>query len=229
MSERSADIISYGERGWLARLGATDDVVASGVFANRVADAVRNAAGVTDAVAGIESVAIRFDPARLDPDSARALLAEAIEKTAPPAEAEVGEPIDIPVCYGGEFGPDLADLAKRAGLSQEDAVKVHAAQTYRVATLGFAPGFAYLGPLDERLRAPRLDAPRAAVPAGAVGVAGPFTCIYPLPSPGGWRLIGRTPKRLFDPTADNPFILKPGVRIRFHAIDRQIFDAQAQT
>lgn len=222
MNGPTAEIVPFGERGWLANLAAFDDAVASGITANRIADALRDAAGIDDAVAGVASVVIRFDLRHIDADAARALLETEIAR-APVAAPPAGEPIVIPVCYGGKFGPDLADLCARAGMSEDAFVRAHTSTTYRVATLGFAPGFAYIGELDDKLRAPRLAAPRSQLPAGSVGIAGAFTGIYPLPSPGGWNLIGRTPLTLFDPSKERPFLLAPGAAVRFEPIDAAAF------
>ena len=225
MSVPTADIFSFGERGWIANICGFENAIASGVAANAIADALRGQDGIDDAVAGVSSVVIRYDPQQIDPDVVREHLEEEIAaapQTVPPA----GDPIIIPVCYGGEFGPDLAALCARAGISEEAFINTHTSASYRVATLGFAPGFAYIGELEEKLRAPRLETPRPRVSAGSVGVAGAFTGIYPLPSPGGWNLIGRTPLTLFDPSREHPFLLAPGAAIRFEAIDAAAFTAE---
>lgn len=131
-----------------------------------------------------------------------------------PAHA-AGRLVEIPVHYGGEDGPDLATVAEQAGLSPGDVVAIHSAGEYRVAMLGFAPGFPYLIGLDPRLATPRLGSPRARVPAGSVGIGGAQTGIYPRSGPGGWQLIGRTGMTLFDATRDPPAALAPGDRVRF--------------
>ena len=144
----------------------------------------------------------------------QAYLAGARETTAA-AEATVAE---IPVCYGGAFGPDLAFVAQHAGLSSAEVIDLHTAPEYLVHMIGFAPGFPYLGGLDARLATPRRSQPRPLVPAGAVGIAGPQTGIYSLPTPGGWQLIGRTPLALFDAGWEKPSRLRAGQRLRFVAI-----------
>jgi KipI family sensor histidine kinase inhibitor len=132
------------------------------------------------------------------------------------AETETeGRTVTIPVTYGGEWGPDLAEVAERAGLSVEEAISLHASVEYHVAMIGFAPGFPYLAGLPNRLASPRKATPRHAVPAGSVGIAGVQTGIYPLSSPGGWQLIGRTSEILFDPYRNPPSLLAPGDRVRF--------------
>ena len=225
----AATIVPFGERGWLATLQGNDDPVATGLAANRIADALRAADGIDGAVAGIDSVAIRFESPRINPETARMLLQNEVDATTLHTPAPANETITIPVCYGGAFGPDLAALAAHARLPEQAVIGAHASKPYRALTLGFAPGFAYLGMLDEQLRAPRLPSPRAHVPAGSVGIAGGFTCIYPLPSPGGWRLIGRTPMRLFDPSLDDPLTIKPGAEVQFRPICEDEFLAAAST
>jgi inhibitor of KinA len=149
----------------------------------------------------------------------RQLLPDAL---APGAVAEA-ETIEIPVCYGGAFGPDLAVVAAQARLSLEEVIARHAAPNYLVHMIGFAPGFPYLGGLDARLATPRKAAPRPLVPAGSVGIAGGQTGIYSLPTPGGWQLIGRTPLRLFDPARSQPSLLRAGLRLRFVPISKAEF------
>lgn len=131
--------------------------------------------------------------------------------------------LEIPVCYGGELGPDLAVVARHTGLAPAEVVARHTRPDYQVYMLGFAPGFPYLGGLDERLATPRRAEPRPLVPAGAVGIAGAQTGIYSLPTPGGWQLIGRTPLRLFNPAAHPPTLLRAGQRLRFVPIGEAEF------
>lgn len=133
--------------------------------------------------------------------------------------------VEIPVCYGGEFGPDLDDVAAHHGISTSDVIELHAGGEYDVWMLGFAPGFAYLGGLSERIATSRRATPRVKVPAGSVGIAGSQTGVYPFDSPGGWQLIGRTPLRMFDPTRSPPALLAPGDRVRFRAITPIEFEA----
>jgi len=129
----------------------------------------------------------------------------------------VGRSVEIPVRYGGEHGPDLTALATHAGLGEDDVIARHCAVEYRVAMLGFSPGFPYLLGLDPLLAMPRLDTPRTRVPAGSVGIGGAQTGLYPQAGPGGWRIIGRTTLALFDPLRDPPALLAPGDRVRFIA------------
>jgi inhibitor of KinA len=132
--------------------------------------------------------------------------------------------VEIPVCYGGQFGPDLEEVARRAGLPAAEVIQLHAQAEYVVAMIGFAPGFPYLAGMNEQLAAPRKTQPRAQVPAGSVGIAGRQTGIYSLPTPGGWQLIGRTPRRLFHPMWENPSLLRAGDQVLFVPISSAEFD-----
>ncbi|WP_461865410.1 5-oxoprolinase subunit PxpB [Thermococcus sp.] len=131
--------------------------------------------------------------------------------------------VEIPTVYGGEFGPDIEFVAQHNGLTIDDVIEIHSKPLYRVYMLGFTPGFAYLGGMDERIATPRLEKPRLKVPAGSVGIAGKQTGIYPIESPGGWRLIGRTPLRLFTPEKDPPTLLQPGDYVKFIPISEEEF------
>ena len=130
----------------------------------------------------------------------------------------------IPVAYGGHYGPDLENVAKHAGLTQEEVIAIHSGTDYRVFMLGFAPGFPYLGGMDSRIACPRLATPRTLVPAGAVGIAESQTGVYPNPSPGGWQIIGRTPMKLFDVDADPPSAMLPGTKVTFVPIANDEFE-----
>ncbi|AND67769.1 hypothetical protein ATSB10_03150 [Dyella thiooxydans] len=152
-------------------------------------------------------------------DAAMAALASPQAASPDPRE------VTVPVCYGGDAGPDLAEVARLTGLGADEVVARHAAGHYRVAMLGFAPGFPYLLGLDPLLAVPRRADPRTRVPAGSVAIGGAQTGIYPDALPGGWQLIGRTPLRLFDPAAAEPAALRPGDRVRFAPIDAARFDA----
>lgn len=151
----------------------------------------------------------------------------ASEADGPEEAVENESVIVVPVCYGGEFGPDLAELAERRGMTPEEAATLHAEAEYRVAMIGFLPGFPYLAGLPERLASPRKEAPRPRVPPGAVGIGGLYTGIYPVASPGGWHWIGRTPLSLFDPDRTPPCRLRVGDRVRFRPISEEEFRAAA--
>ncbi len=181
-------------------------------------------AGVRDIVPTYRSVAVFFDPLRTDYDALTARVEHAAGER-PTSVLSPREPIRIPVCYGGDLGPDLAIVAAFAQVSEDEVVRLHTAGTYRVFMLGFVAGFAYMGTVDPRIAAPRHATPRVRVPIGTVGIAGVQTGIYPAETPGGWQLVGRTPVKPFDPARTEPFLFKAGDQVRFHAIDRAQFDA----
>lgn len=183
--------------------------------------------GVVETVPAFATLLIFYDPLVTEYDA----VADAVQKLAqaPGSDtaAEEGQLVEIPVCYGGTFGPDLPFVAEHAGLTEKEVMELHAGREYRIYMLGFLPGFPYLGGLDERLFTPRLASPRTAIPAGSVGIGGEQTGVYPIASPGGWQLIGRTPLKLFDPSVGRlPYAA--GDRIRFCPITQDEFDAIAQ-
>jgi inhibitor of KinA len=136
-------------------------------------------------------------------------------------EKHISRIIEIPVCYGGEFGPDLAFVAKHTQLDKEEVIAIHAGGEYLVYMIGFAPGFPYLGGMNKKIAAPRREVPRPKIPAGSVGIAGKQTGIYSIETPGGWQLIGRTPLLLFNPTRNPPAMIRAGEIIRFVPISAQ--------
>ena len=127
--------------------------------------------------------------------------------------------MEIPVVYGGEYGPDLETVAAHNGMSTEDVIRIHSGAEYLIYMLGFTPGFSYMGGMDESIATPRLKTPRVLIPAGSVGIAGKQTGIYPIDSPGGWQLIGRTPVKLYDAHRDTPILLDAGLHVKFIPID----------
>ena len=143
--------------------------------------------------------------------------------TAEEAERRV---LEIPCCYGGAYGEDLAGLAELTGLSEQEIVAIHSGREYRVYMLGFLPGFVYLGGMDERIAAPRLSSPRVSIPAGSVGIGGSQTGVYPMASPGGWRLIGMTPVAFYDPGREKPVLCEAGDYIRFVPIPPEEYERQ---
>jgi len=203
-----------------------EERIDAGVNAQAIAlaDAIQSAsvAGVRDVVPTFRTVTVYCDPLRTDYDALIALVETAAARPAPPASIQK-PPIRIPVCYGGDLGPDLADVAAFAGATEGDVIARHASRVYRVFALGFVAGFAYLGTVDESIAMPRLTMPRIRVPAGSVGIAGVQTGVYPAETPGGWRLIGRTPIKPFDLARPDPFLMKAGDSVQFYAIDRAEF------
>ncbi len=174
-----------------------------------------------DLVPSYTTLMLQFDCA---PDQARLLIAQALEGLQP-APGNAGRRHEIPVWYDLRVGPELAVLAERAGLSHAEVIRLHSEREYPVFALGFAPGFAFMGLVDERLATPRLATPRKRVAAGSVGIAERQTAAYPGVSPGGWNVIGRTPTRLFDHEREGYSLLQPGDRVRFVAVDRAEFIA----
>jgi KipI family sensor histidine kinase inhibitor len=173
---------------------------------------------VRDVVPTYRSVAVYFDPLKTDLDELRARI-ERDASSVRPMKMDRTDPIRVPVCYEGDFAPDLAAVAAFAGVNEAEAIRLHTARIYRVFMLGFVAGFAYMGTTDGRIAAPRLPTPRVRVPAGSVGIAGVQTGIYPVSIPGGWQIVGRTPLKPFDLTRDEPALFKPGDAVQFYAID----------
>ena len=170
--------------------------------------------GILNLHPAFASVLVEFDPRRSGPSEIEALVRERMA-SAGDWPAAGTRTVEVPVCYGGPSGPDLEDVARHAGLTPARVVELHAGVDYLVYFLGFATCFVYLGGLPPAIATPRLPAPRRSVPAGSVGIAGDQTGIYPLVSPGGWRLIGRTALPLFDPQASPPPLVRMGDRVRF--------------
>lgn len=179
--------------------------------------------GILDVVPTYRSVTIHFDALHWK-SSALADRLNTLPRPSADGVLSIGTLHTIPVLYGGEWGPDLEDLATFADLTPAETIRLHTSIHYRVYMLGFSPGFPYLGLVPERLAMPRLPTPRTKVPAGSVGIADRQTGIYPSPTPGGWRLIGRTPIPLYRKTDPNPFLLKPGDQVQFKAINRDEFE-----
>jgi inhibitor of KinA len=179
--------------------------------------------GVRDVVPTYRSVAVYFDPLRTRHDDLVARLQHDAALPAPPPRHAL-DARRIPVCYGGELGPDLSDVARFGRMSESAVVDLHTKPSYHVFMLGFAPGFAYMGVVDSRIAAPRRDTPRLRVPRGSVGIAGVQTGIYPAEMPSGWRIIGRTPLKPFDLARAEPFLMKAGDAVSFQAIGRTQFD-----
>lgn len=176
---------------------------------------------ITEVVPTYRSATVHYRPEVLSYEELNQLLAPLAQGSA--EEAEELPVVEIPVCYGGEYGPDLLEVAQHCSLTPEEVIARHTAPTYRIYMLGFTPGFPYLGGMDPSIAAPRRKEPRIQIPAGSVGIAGEQTGVYPIVSPGGWQLIGRTPLRLFDPQKEQPILLSAGAGIRFVPIDEETF------
>ena len=169
---------------------------------------------VIDLIPTYRSLLVQYDPMLVSFDDLQERLSN-LEGSLDQGEQERPSVVHIPTIYGGEYGPDLEFVAEHAGTTTDEAVSLHSGIDYLVYMIGFTPGFPYLGGLPERLATPRLETPRPSIPAGSVGIAESQTGVYPMSSPGGWRLIGRTPLRLFDPSRQPPSILSAGDYVRF--------------
>ena len=176
---------------------------------------------ITEVVPTYRSATVHYRPEVFSYEELNQLLAPLAQGSA--EESEELPVVEIPVCYGGEYGPDLEEVAQHCSLTPEEVIARHTAPTYRIYMLGFTPGFPYLGGMDPSIAAPRRKEPRIHIPAGSVGIAGEQTGVYPIVSPGGWQLIGRTPLRLFDPQKEQPILLSAGAGIRFVPIDEETF------
>lgn len=182
--------------------------------------------GIVELVPTYRSLAVYFDPFAVDASSLSTVLA-ALAGRAAEAPFVPGKTWRVPVCYGGECGPDLEAVSAHTGLTPAEVIERHTSRDLACLMLGFTPGFPYLGGMDPALQTPRLDRPRLSVAAGSVGIAAAQTGIYPVASPGGWRIIGRTPRVLFDPRRDPPHWINPGDLVRFFAVPRAEFDRLA--
>jgi inhibitor of KinA len=218
-------ILPVGESAFLVRL--TDEERIDPVIvarASALADALEAHAipGVTDVVPAYTTVLISFDPRDIEPGELAGHIEDLASAMAEGGQA-AGRMVTIPVAYGGQFGPDLDDVAANAGLTIDEVIARHAGGDYTVGVTGFAPGWAYLLGLPPELAMPRLSNPRTRIPPGSLGIGGEQTGIYPLATPGGWRLIGRTPLRMFDPARREPFLLKSGDRVKFESISEATY------
>ncbi len=178
--------------------------------------------GVTDVIPAFCSLLINYDPRVISYEQIKRRM-EALVKIDVTAGDTRKRVFEIPVCYGGEYGPDIQNIADHAGLSVEEVIQIHTSRDYLIYMLGFLPGFTYLGGLDERIHTPRLANPRIRIPAGSVGIGGSQTGIYPMDSPGGWQLMGMTPVKTYDPDREVPILVEAGDYIRFVAIDEDEF------
>ncbi|MGN6580138.1 MAG: 5-oxoprolinase subunit PxpB [Bordetella sp.] len=219
-------IEAQGDRCLLVRFGDALDI-RIGLTCLAAARLLRDAGlpGVIDIVPSFTAVAVHYLPGVDGPSHAQ--MAERVAELFNGGiviDEAAGRDIEIPVCYGGDLGPDLPDVAARAGIGEDDVVALHTRPGSMVFMLGFAPGMAYIGEHDEKLAIPRRDTPRLNIPAGSVAVANRQSVIYPGGLPGGWSLIGATPLRLFDPERSPAVLLAPGDRVHFKAVDRKTFD-----
>jgi inhibitor of KinA len=204
----------------------------------RILQQLRSAAipGVIEVAPAYTTVAVFFDPIAVSKafasgtsddvvDWMAARIGAAIVPKRRGSRRSAPRTVEIPVCYDPEFAPDLDEVARHAQISTKEVVDLHSAADYRVACIGFVPGFPFMAGLPKKIATPRRSNPRKEIPSGSVGIGGAQTGIYPLRSPGGWNLIGRTPFKLFDPTKDPPVLLRAGDCVRFRAIAREEFES----
>lgn len=212
-------IAPSGDRAVLVTLGSE---ISPGIAAriHSLGTALRSVPGVEACVPAYASLLILFEPAMI---SRAALTRHIRQALAQPVDDVHAAPAVyyVPVCYGGSFGEDLPYVARRAGLSEEEVISLHSSPDYLIYMMGFLPGFAYLGGLDPQLHTPRLDVPKALIPAGSVGIGGSQTGLYPLDSPGGWHIIGRSPIRPYDPARQEPFLYQAGSYLHFVPISER--------
>lgn len=216
-------IKTAGENALIAYLGnETSPQVSARVQA--ACDLVEQLLGedLVDLVPSYASLLVIYNPLTTDHLAVHAAMTTAVTSVEDTSAGD-GRLVTLPVYYSEESGPDLATLAENAGLTTPEVIALHGAEEYRVYAIGFAPGFAYLGQVDERIAAPRLSTPRQKVPRGAVAIADRQTAVYPAPSPGGWNLIGLCPTPMFDAEAHPTMPVAVGDRVRFEAIDREEF------
>ena len=223
----SATLVRAGDAAWLIEL---EERIAPDINARaiRIARAIEDdGIPATDVVVGYRTVMVYFDP--LDPRTDRldARLRAVLGSTAD-AGVEQGPLKDVPVCYGGVFGPDLDDVAQFGRCSVDDVIAAHAGREYRVYVVGFVPGWAYMASVDEQIAAPRRSSPRVKVPPGSVGIASIQTGIYPAETPGGWNVVGRCPIKPYDPDRADAFLFQPGDRVRFRRISEAEYRASSQ-
>ncbi len=179
--------------------------------------------GLGEVILGYRSLLIHYNPLKLSYAEVQGKLQE-WGKGVSVTGSSGGREVRIPVLYGGEWGPDLVDVAEHNELSPEEVISIHSGGEYLVYFLGFTPGYPFMGGMSEKISTPRLPSPRVSIPAGSVGIANNQTGIYPVQSPGGWRLIGRTPMRLYDPEKEDPFLLESGDKVFFEAITEEEFE-----
>lgn len=211
-------LLPAGDRALVAEFGNTiDPEINSRVHSLAGQITRQRIPGVTELVPTFRSLLIHYDPAVI---SYRTLCETVrnLEKTAGKTADTAKRVLHIPCCYGSHFGPDLADMEKLTGLGREEIIAIHSSVDYKIYMLGFLPGFVYLGGLDKRIEAPRLSTPRVKIPKGSVGIGGSQTGVYPLDSPGGWRLIGSTPVEFYSADREEPVLCRAGDYIRFEPV-----------
>jgi len=223
MSAKAYEIIPFGDSGFLVKFPVEtySDKVTGHIHA--VIRLLKEQDYWQELVPGYNSLLAYFCPDKYPPGKAQTALHTALKSTATTNPARQKR-VAIPVCYGGEFGPDMETIEKNSGLSKKEIIALHSATEYTVCMMGFVPGFTFLSAAPKQLHHRRHETPRASVPPGSVGIAGWQTGIYGIESPGGWQLIGRTPFDIFDPERDTPFLLQAGDTVKFVPISAREFE-----
>lgn len=210
-----------GDRGLLVEYGdVIDPDVNNKVRSMAIIMEKESSKSVIETIPTYRSLLIIYDPAITNPTKLEKEIL-ALEERLSQIKIPPPDTVEIPVCYGGEFGPDIQFVADHNSITKDDVVRIHSEADYQIYMIGFTPGFPFLGGLPKELHTPRLETPRSFVPERSVGIANNQTGIYPLASPGGWQLIGKTPLKLFAPEHSNPFIYKVGDRIKFKPISTE--------
>ena len=222
LAEFYPDIRPYGEAAFLLDFRRPDYDEGLSRFIHSLNRSFQSQGFYDEIVPGYDSLLLSFNPLMISPDTILTHIKDALGKTG--EDTAASHRVEIPVCYGGEYGPDMENIQKSSGLSAEDIISRHSGRDYHVCMMGFIPGFSFLSALDPVLAHPRHVSPRGIVPAGSVGIANWQTGIYGLESPGGWQIIGRTPVQIFDGAREAPFLLSPGDKVRFVPSGPDIFE-----
>jgi len=221
-TELTPDIIEYGDSALLVQFKTNSFSLDVNNRIHQLSKTLSSKPDWQELVPGYDSILCCFDMAHISMERAKKNIATAIKKTAS-VEITESKIIEVPVVYGGIYGPDMAAIKKSSGLNQSQIIETHSAQPYSVCMMGFIPGFCFLSEIPSPLKHPRHKSPRSLVPAGSVGIAGWQTGIYGLDSPGGWQIIGRTPHKMFDKNREKPFLVKAGDKIKFIPSSKAIF------
>ncbi len=210
-----------GDRGVIVEYGdAISREINIKVRTMAMAIAEEKPVGIVEVIPTYRSLLIVYDPLAIDLKGLEDLL-QSMESRLDQLQIPPPRTVEIPVFYGGDLGPDIEFVAQTHNLTVEDVIRIHSGALYQIYMIGFTPGFPFLGGLPQELHTPRLETPRPLVPAGSVGIANNQTGVYPIDSPGGWRLIGRTPLSLFSPSKENPFLYRAGDMIKFVRISEE--------
>lgn len=218
-------IDAYGDMGLRIQLGTTISKDTNGKIRSLALCLEKEKIpGVIEWIPTYTAISISYDPSIISYDNLKNRLAK-LQETIVGVELPPAEVIQIPVCYGAEYGPDLETVANHNGISVEEVINLHSDTDYLIYMMGFTPGFPYLGGMSEKIATPRLEVPRRKIPVGSVGIAGAQTGVYPMETPGGWQLIGRTPVKLFDSSRQKPILLQAGNYVRFVRITEEEYQA----